>query len=107
MPATKKPAVQFTPGPWKMDEPDNWHGTAARVFHVAESGAYEPIAQVQYSGWLKKQARANANLIAAAPDMYAALEMFASLDLANDDVGEWHELRAAWEAARAALEKAK
>lgn len=69
---------EHTPGPWEYDEPPNWHGLAARVFH-RNGEKYEPIAQVQISGWPKRQALANCRLIAAAPEMLAELHSIASL----------------------------
>ncbi len=63
---------KHTPGTWLWDEPENWLGLSARVF-VREP--YGMIAQVQISGWKpKSMALANARLIAAAPDLLAALE---------------------------------
>lgn len=58
----EKAGREATEGPWEFDEPENWHGLAARVFHPNE-GKYEPIAQVQLSGWPRKVGRSNAALI--------------------------------------------
>ena len=56
-------APQFTPGPWSID------GLALVVApEPAERGEYKAIAQVRHN------ARANARLIAAAPELYEALE---------------------------------
>jgi hypothetical protein len=61
----------FTPGPWAWDEPSNWYRLSARIYHE-NAGAFEPIAQVQLSGWPRKVGLANTRLIAAAPDLLAA-----------------------------------
>lgn len=64
--------TRFTPGPWRFDKPSNWHGLAARVY-VAEP--YGEIAQVPIEAWRPKSVgMANARLIAAAPQMYKALQ---------------------------------
>lgn len=62
---------------WEWDEPDNWHRTAARVFH-RNGEKYEPIAQVQLSGWPRRIGLAHARLIAAAPELLKALKMVAN-----------------------------
>jgi hypothetical protein len=62
--------AKATPGEWLWDEPDNWLGLSARVCTTK----YEPIAQVQLSGWPKRIGRANAAFIAAAGSFdFAAL----------------------------------
>lgn len=64
--------AKFTPGPWDWDQPSNWYGISARVM---KREPYGMIAQVDISGWRpKSMAIANARLISAAPEMYAALE---------------------------------
>lgn len=63
--------MSHTPGEWIWDEPSNWNGLSARVC----TEKYEPIAQVQISGWPKRIGRANAALIAAAPDLLDACKM--------------------------------
>ena len=57
----------YTKGPWKWDEPSNWHGLDARVF-VPEP--YGVIAQIPIEAWRPRSiGKANARLIACAPEM--------------------------------------
>ncbi len=97
--------MAHTHGPWIWDEPSNWHGLQARVC----TEKYEPIAQVQISGWPRKIGKANAALIAAAPELLEALEKLAArfAIVAPDDTGLSEEDAARLNAARAAIAKAK
>lgn len=65
---------------WEWDQPDKWHGLSARVFRRADDGRFEPIAQVQLTGWPRKIGLIHASVIAAAPEMYEALR-----SIENDD----------------------
>ena len=57
----------YTKGPWTWDEPSNWHGLDARVF-VPEP--YAVLAQVPIEALRPRSiGRANAKLIACAPEM--------------------------------------
>lgn len=78
-----------TPGPWLWDEPDNWHGLSARVC----TEKYEPIAQVQKSGWGRGVGNRNAALITAARNLDAAALLAA-----------WDEREREMEALRAEVE---
>lgn len=93
-----------TPGPWHWDEPSNWHGLSARVFHKNEKGDYEPIATVARSGWPRDIGRHNAALVAAAPDLLAALNAaVAVLERAGETVrGAERALQQAYAALSAA-----
>lgn len=73
MTAPRDDKPKWTPGPWAADEPENWHGLSARIYHKSD-GKFEPVAQTQLSGWPRRVGLANTKLIAAAPDLYAALE---------------------------------
>ena len=108
--------TKFTPGPWKAilandeyDEPyiettavkylhSEWHGGTD-----VESNRY--IAQLTYdmqsvTTWRSiEQLNADANLIAAAPDMYEALENFEN----DDGIIPEH----VWKMVKAALAKAR
>ena len=66
---TNKPAggAQFTPGPWSIRKDSEEKGSPLRVHAPSRS-----IAQV----WEHDQGRGNAALIAAAPEMYMALQAF-------------------------------
>ncbi len=93
--------TKFTPGPWQVS-----------------GNAVKAIAQVAYCGasgsWSNKgtqvigddEAKANAILIAAAPDLYAALKMMTDRFLdANGSYGEYENETI--DAANSALEKAR
>lgn len=88
---------KFTPGPWHVIKKGNAVGYAN--YEVAWSDDNELVADVIYE-------KANAHLIAAAPDLYAACEKVAHL---NPDAGEVGEgmLRQIVELARYALLKAE
>src|SRR5438309_2351637 len=65
-------STKHTPGPWIWDEPSNWLGLHARVF-IPEP--YGVVAQVPIEAWRpRSRGRANARLIAAAPELLAALK---------------------------------
>ena len=65
--------MSHTPGPWTWDEPSNWHGLDARVFTPEPYGV---VAQVPIEAWRPRSiGRANARLIAAAPDLLYALKL--------------------------------
>ena len=83
-----------TPGPWKVEysEGDEWEVLA---------GANLPIAYI--SGWAGHSTEVNARLIAAAPDLLAALAGIIEIgkrDLTNPKYDAY------FEEARAALKKA-
>lgn len=62
----------YTPGPWTWDEPSNWHGLSARVY-VPEP--YGVVAKVPIEAWRPRSiGKANARLIAAAPELLEALK---------------------------------
>lgn len=98
--------ASHTPGPWQCDEPANWHGLAARVC----TSKYEPIAQVQFSGWPRRTAIANTNLVAAAPDLLAVLctliEQWSSIP-ETVQVPDEINVNETWAAAIAAIAKAR
>lgn len=88
--------TSFTPGPWR------WSGEWSTLRGICSIGGgyvgVEAPREVEVEAW-----HANVNLIAAAPDLYAALEA-----LMRMQVGEHHadaRLEAEW-AATAALKKA-
>lgn len=63
---------KHTAGPWEWDEPSNWHGLEARVF-VPEP--YGCVARIPIEAWRPRSVgRANARLIAAAPELLEALK---------------------------------
>lgn len=105
---------KFTPGPWEASQVDIYDEDPRRWSVLAGGGQNEAtyfIATIENGlpGEIMATEEANARLIAAAPEMYAALEMFldAQSDYetnAPDIAARKHE--AALELARAALAKA-
>jgi hypothetical protein len=81
--------AQHTPGPWKVERINDTNYVMGRVGHV--------IAEVPADRNYKAKADVNAALIAAAPDLLAALE--AVLDMPNNSLALYE--------ARAAIAKAK
>jgi len=70
--------TKFTPGPWRTERPDqdcNWLSIIIGDCHK--------IAEVTYD----RLEASNAHLIAAAPDLYEALELI--LELRGKELGEW------------------
>lgn len=86
--------TKWTPGPWQVIDT-----VSDDLYVVIPRGEnFQSIARVFHNAQKVDEARqANANLIAAAPDLYKALE-----ELANAYVGE-----KGWEDAYAALAKAR
>jgi len=73
IPVDTRPRVKHTPGPWKAtEEKIEWQitGDGLHVAEIRKSLYYKPY---------QKQERANAALIAAAPDLLQALEYAAEL----------------------------
>ncbi len=96
--------AEHTPGPWsaQMDAGD-WIGVEA----VTGDG---DLVRREICTCLTddddREDRANARLIAAAPDLLAACELFVAIDLTIDSFGEWLELRRTQGEARQAIAKA-
>ena len=88
---------KWTPGPWRVLNDEaikvaSSDGSLATVTHIHLRGRRDT-----------SEVEANANLIAAAPDLYAALADL--LDREGDDTLD--SVKAKWAAARAALAKAR
>ena len=98
MAATKKKATEHTPGPWKVRR--EWMGHGYEVFPVLKEPVGQPseVATV-YEGY--SECRANARLIAAAPDLLAVARLVKAARLAPN---EWN--LDAFDAAIAAAETA-
>ena len=97
-------SAQHTPGPWKIDH----FNTSTGCYQISGHEQVLNLAFVQdYSdeGDSDQEAKANARLIAAAPDLLEALkDLIAS---ASPTEKEHPRMFAAWQQARAALTKAK
>ena len=93
--------TKFTQGPFSVAE------TRHKYDIVIRGPKNEPIALVLIAGFSKKEGAANANLLAAAPDLLEALQNIA--EYWNQDQNEAAMADACWHAihtARAAIAKA-
>ena|ERR1051325_10031204 len=110
--AEKSAAPDWTPGPWIAK--DTMKGDYEFSIHSADA-AGSIVAQVggfRYAPRSLQVTAANARLIAAAPELYAALESIVERPpepyLPGDDVlAGMDRVRARFDAARAALKKAR
>jgi hypothetical protein len=68
MPDNKPSAPQFTPGPWDKEQ------CAMNAISITYNHGAMEVANIECAGMPSREGWANAHLIAAAPDMYAALE---------------------------------
>lgn len=65
--------AKFTPGPWEVDESHCLGAVTAGKRHIAMASLFDwPEDEKRVT---REQQMANSHLIAAAPDMYAALKM--------------------------------
>lgn len=111
--------VEFTPGPWGLNSVFGPSTGVLSVTHPMWRNNSHPIARV-YRRLMDErrddgthqfhdaEAQANANLIAAAPDLYVAcMRLLASYgDDMGDDGVDWEDLDNAVQAAREAVAKA-
>lgn len=94
-------AAKHTPGPWVLD----WNVSRIDVFSSDSAVMVASVRRSAMSEGIDSQARANARLIAAAPDLLAALvEVTDRLDAFS--VSANLNTRLALETARAAIAKA-
>lgn len=86
-----------TPGPWFVKTtPEGRFGINSRDFYIAETiGGLGPT-----------KTKANANLIAAAPDLLEALEALEAIN-AHWEAGNFSRQPHLWETMKAAIAKAK
>ena len=92
--------TKFTPGPWRYDRTNGSPTTGEHMIAGAKPGY---LAEVRDCG--SGDVRANAHLIAAAPDMAEALEK--ALNFITNTESEMGETLPCGDAARAALAKAR
>ena len=95
--------MNHTPGPWKFVKHSNYSHYFGRVKTLQEGRNYPGVALVEHNGRTisKEEVEANANLIAAAPELLEALEeMYEKCNISPDDAP--HRVKA-----RAAIAKAK
>jgi hypothetical protein len=85
MPKTKK--TQHTPGPWKVFDSDVNTGKHRSIWRA--DGCGTAIAKIHGDPRSARENTANANLIAAAPDLLAACEMglreFSTTDIFSEN----------------------
>jgi hypothetical protein len=98
----KQEQASHTPGPWYVSNGVQQEGT--QVYHGTM-----PVCVMNYGGGDIDTARANARLIAAAPDILKALEFvqYAFLRHAMDPKEMGASLSANWELIESAIAKAK
>ena len=85
--------MKHTPGPWETGKPyehckNSWFSV---VFSPAKTDAFHSPRAAEALGVTKKEAVANANLIAAAPDLLEALKYIRSrlIDPENPNSQQW------------------
>lgn len=100
------PNTNWTPGPWSLSDEVERDGLLSRQVYGAPEGM---LAIVRTANQGRHYGAANANLIAAAPDLYEALEALmgdATFKLAKKG-GNLEEIMAHTSQARTALAKAR
>ena len=105
---------RWTPGPWEADCPDDaqeWNINAPngepRLQYASWTGLAIVYGSEDWPGDGAAIGRANAHLIAAAPDLYEALEALVTVSTTPDERQRPNQWNDAWAAARAALRKAR
>lgn len=86
-----------TPGPWLADFHNEQRNGGRFITHVHGGNQLVPIAAVPtgVEGYGREEGRANARLIAAAPDLLAALIAFVDGDNSDDMDTRYENARAA------------
>ena len=109
-------SAQHTPGPWEMDEAGSWkdgNRTSVEYFVRLPGDDVAIASDIIDPGNGDKPSKANATLIAAAPDLLKALESL--LAEYEDRKAQWgdeylwdkHEHKEVIESAKTAIAKAK
>jgi hypothetical protein len=65
--------MKHTPGPWSIEKTDSYGASVVAIAQVAWCGANSSYGSMGNQSISARQAKANARLIAAAPDMLDAL----------------------------------
>ena len=95
--------INHTPGPWERTRYLNSNRLNFQIVSMADPGDPWQVAEAsQWLGEREEQIEANANLIAAAPDILAALE-----DILSSRGKAWHPEDADVVRAKAAIAKAR
>lgn len=68
-PARKSESTEHAPGPWRAQER---HPAGVHWDTVIRSASRDPVCSVYAAGWDRRSHRANARLIAAAPELLEA-----------------------------------
>ena len=98
--------MSHTPGPWKVERADSDGANVVAIAQVAWCGTNGSWSKNEHQFISAKEAKANAHLIAAAPDLLEAL-IAAETVLTFEHGGEPLNTRNALFLARAAIAKAK
>ena len=107
--------MKHTPGPWIVDNPMEASEFEHGIFKDNGAIAYiAPVLEMNDMGISFEEWDANANLIAAAPDMLEALELLADefkewlhSEIASENNPKPWEVNMAWICAKEAIAKAK
>ncbi|KAB2792569.1 hypothetical protein F9K96_05350 [Brucella anthropi] len=96
--------TKFTPGPWEWETPlgDDCYSIvqAGLDAHKWRFIAHISVGKLEEGEFPRRQCKANANLIAAAPDLYEVVDAMARFDGRNNN----HHLKSM---AKAAIAKAR
>ena len=98
---------EYTPGPWQMEVIKG--GAFGTFLCITRGRGTDAILQIHWHNRpINEEDRANARLIAAAPELLTACKLLDSAYEAGEESGSvsWEDLDNAWEHARMAIAKA-
>jgi hypothetical protein len=96
-------AAKYTPGPWHLQGID---GQGAHYIHASNGAEYTPVAVCPVGLLDSGEQMANSRLIAAAPELLAALERVMACPAMNEKMASPETLKA-YDDARDAIAKAR
>jgi len=99
--------TKHTPGPWHVSDGYKTSISAENGLHIATAWDGEVDTIAEGIAPIIEEARANACLIAAAPDLSEALENLVDLHKRGENKPTWAQWADAIEAAEKAIQKAK
>lgn len=77
----------FTKGPWRVD--DSVHGKEGGIVHIKSDGYSEMCTMWAFALENEDEFLANANLIAASPDLYEVLQEAVESNIAVENPDWW------------------